>query len=145
MILARKIVSDEQIVKIIDYWINSQFDTNQELLDSVRTYEVTLRVPIKLRGSITFININCRLSKKKHKQGNELFLEIKNLFFIYRPFLVGFFAGTLVFIFFIPVLHSLVIGIFGALFLGIIVNVELWTKAPNLAKQFLNELIKKDN
>lgn len=143
MILARKIVSDEQIVKIIDYWRSGQFDSNKELLDSVRTYEVTLRVPLKLRGSLIFININCRLYKKKHKKGNELFLEVKNIFFIYRPFLVGFFAGTLAFIFFIPVLHSLVIGVIGSLFLGLIVNLALWISAPVLAKQFLNELIKK--
>ena len=141
MILASKLITENQLEKILVYWKTSYVEFNDEVLDSVRRYDVNLRIPIEFKGSHSFRQLKCRLSKQKHLHGYFLTLELKNLNSIFAPFLVGFVLGTLVFAFFIPLLHCLFIGLILSIIVGSFFNLVLWTKAPRIAREFLNELL----
>ncbi len=141
MILARKDVTNDELEKILDYWKTTYLESNDDVLDSVRRYEVNLRIPIEFRGPQTFRQLRCRLTKQKNIQGYLLNLELQNLNSIFAPFLVGFVLGTLVFVLFIPLVHCLVIGLIMSFIVGSFFNLALWTKAPRIAREFLNELL----
>jgi len=143
LILASKQITKNQLEKILDYWKTSYVEFNDEVIDSVRRYEVNLRIPIEFKGPQSFRQLECRLAKKNHLNGYLLTLELKNLNSIFTPFLVGFVLGTLVFVLFIPLAHCLVIGLLMSIIVGSFFNLVLWTKAPAIAKNFLEELVKK--
>ena len=142
MILARKVVTNDELEKILDYWKSNHFETNEEVLDTVRRYDVNLRVPMEFKSSYSFTHIKCRLVKHKHFHGHLLIIELKNYNSILAPFAVGFFLGILVFAFFLPLWYSVLMGVIMSLIMGIVFNFALLTKAPAIAQNFLEELVK---
>lgn len=142
-ILASKLITEHQLEKILVYRKTSYLESNDEVLDSVRSYDVNLRVPMEFKSSCSFTHVKCRLAKHKHFHGHLLIIELKNYNSILAPFAVGLFLGILVFAFFLPLWNSLLIGVIMSLIMGIVFNFALWIKAPEIAQNFLEKLVKK--
>lgn len=143
MILAQTPISKIQLEKIEENWKSEKFEFNDKVLDNVRRYLLTLRMPVNLIKGDGFMNIDCQLSAIKHQTGFLLTLTTTKNKVIFLAILIG---GFNTFIFSLIAFATNSHFVF-LLFLGIVIGIAYYSylvsKMRTFSTYYLQEFLKK--
>ena len=143
LILAKTPISKIQLEKIEEYWKSEKLEFNDEVLDVIRRYLITLRMPVNLIRGNGFMNIECQLSAFKTQTGFLLTLTTSNIKAIFLSILLGGFSAFIFsFIAFATNSYIVLLSTLGV-FIGIAYYGYLISKIKNFSTYYLQEFLKK--
>lgn len=143
LILAKTPISKIQLEKIEEYWKSEKLEFNDEVLDVIRRYLITLRMPVNLIRGNGFMNIECQLSAFKTQTGFLLTLTTSNIKAIFLSILLGGFSAFIFsFIAFATNSYIVLLSTLGV-FIGIAYYGYLISKMKNFSTYYLQEFLKK--
>ena len=143
LILAKTPISKIQLEKIEEYWKSEKLEFNDEVLDVIRRYLITLRMPVNLIRGNGFMNIECQLSAFKTQTGFLLTLTTSNIKAIFLSILLGGFSAFIFSLIAFATNSYIVLLSTLGVFIGIAYYGYLISKIKNFSTYYLQEFIKK--